>query len=97
VLTQHGTLLYGLDRATMFSVLKPSELKLSDKQAASFGEGIVCVRELCSASIEELYDALLKGFTAGKEWEFGTLSSEETARVKDIKRKYQGHEWNFSR
>ncbi len=97
VLTQHGTILYGLDRTTMFSVLKPSKLKLSDKQAASFGEGIVCVRELSSTSMEELYDALLKGFTAGKAWEFGTLSDEETARVKDIKCKYHSYEWNFSR
>lgn len=97
VLTQHGTILYGLDRATMFSVLKPSKLKLSDKPAASFGEGIVSVRELCSASMEELYDALLNGFTEGKDWEFGTLREEERAQVKDIMRKYDSFEWNFSR
>lgn len=97
VLTQHGTILYGLDRNTMFSVLKPSKLKLSDKPAASFGDGIACIHELCGASMEELYDALLKGFTEGKEWGFGTLSDEEQARVKDIMWKYDSYEWNFSR
>ncbi len=97
VLTQHGTVLYGLDRSTMFSGLKPSKLKLSDKPAASFGEGIVCVRELSSASMEDLYDALLQGFTEGKEWEFGTLSEGEIAQTKDIMRKYNSYEWNFSR
>ncbi|BAI61793.1 putative biotin/lipoate A/B protein ligase [Methanocella paludicola SANAE] len=97
VLTQHGTILYGLDRSTMFSVLKPSKLKLSDKPAASFGEGVACVRELCSASMEELYDALLNGFTEGKDWEFGALNGEEWTRVKDAMRKYDSYEWNFSR
>jgi lipoate-protein ligase A len=97
VLTQHGTILYGLDRATMFSVLKPSKLKLLNKPASSFGESIVCVRELCGASIDELYNALLKGFTGGKEWEFGALSEEEIARVRDTMCKYASDDWNFYR
>jgi lipoate-protein ligase A len=97
VLTQHGTILYGLDRATMFSVLKPSRLKLSGKPAVTFGDGIACIHELCGASMEELYNALLNGFTEGKEWEFGTLSYEEKARVKYIVWKYDSYEWNFSR
>jgi lipoate---protein ligase len=97
VLTQHGTILYGLDRSTMFLVLKPSHLKLSDKPAATFGESVACVRELCGASMEELYDALLAGFTEGKEWEYGTLRDQERARVKDIVWKYESYDWNFSR
>jgi len=97
VLTQHGTILYGLDRSTMFTVLKPSKLKLSDKPAASFSDSIACVSELCGASMEELYDALLKAFTDGKEWEFGTLNGAEQARVRDIIWKYDSYEWNFSR
>ena len=97
VLTQHGTVLYGLDRSTMFSVLTPSRLKLSDKPASTFGDGIACVRELCGVSMEETYDALLGAFTEGKEWEFGTLTDAERARIKDIIWKYDSYEWNFSR
>jgi lipoate-protein ligase A len=97
VLTQHGTVLYGLDRNTMFSVLKPSKLKLSDKPVASFGEGVACIQELSGSSIEELYAALLEGFTEGKDWEFGKLSEHEEARVKDVAWKYDSYEWNFSR
>lgn len=97
VLTQHGTILYGLDRNTMFSALKPSKLKLSDKPAASFGDGVACIQELCGASMEEVYDALLHGFTEGKDWEFGELSEQEEARVKDVAWKYGSYEWNFSR
>jgi lipoate-protein ligase A len=97
VLTQHGTVLYDLDRKTMFSVLKPSKLKLSDKPVASFEAGVTCVKELCGASIEQLYDALLRGFTDGKQWQFGALTDEELALAKDVAWKYGSYEWNFSR
>jgi lipoate-protein ligase A len=47
--------------------------------------------------MEELYAALLEGFTEGKDWEFGKLSEQEEARVKDVMWKYGSYEWNFSR
>ncbi len=97
VITQHGTVLYGLDRRTMFSVLKPSKLKLSDKPVASFEAGVTCVKELCNASIEQLYEALLHGFTDRKEWEFGTLTEKESSLAREMAVKYYSYEWNFSR
>lgn len=97
VLTQHGTILYGLDRKTMFSVLKPSKLKLSDKPVTSFEAGVTCVKELCGVPMEGLYDALLRGFTDGKEWQFGTITENELALAKDVAWKYGSYEWNFSR
>jgi lipoate-protein ligase A len=97
VLTQHGTVLYDLDRKTMFSVLKPSKLKLADKPAASFEAGVTCVKELSSASIGQLYDALLHGFTDEKDWRFGALTEKEMALAKDVAWKYDSYEWNFSR
>jgi lipoate-protein ligase A len=97
VLTQHGTILYSLDRKTMFSVLKPSKLKLSDKPVDSFEAGVTCVKELCGVSAEGLYDALLQGFTEGKEWQFGTLGEKEQALARDVAWKYGSYEWNFSR
>lgn len=97
VLTQHGTVLYGLNRKTMFSVLKPSKLKLSDKPVTSFEAGVTCVKELCGVSMEGLYNALLQGFTDGREWKFGTLTENELALAKDVAWKYGSYEWNFSR
>ncbi|AFD00638.1 Lipoate-protein ligase A [Methanocella conradii HZ254] len=97
VLLQHGTILYRLDRQTMFTVLKPSKLKLSDKPASSFEAGIASVKELTGASIEQLYDALLRGFTEGKEWRLGALTENELAFTKAIIKKYDSYEWNFSR
>ncbi len=97
VVTQHGTVLYGLDRQTMFSVLKPSRLKLSDKPVSSFEAGVTCVKELSDASPEQLYDALLHGFTEGKEWHFGALTENELALAGNVVSKYDSHEWNFSR
>ncbi len=97
VLTQHGTVLYNLDRKTMFSVLKPSKLKLSDKPVASFEAGVACVKELCDATIGQLYDALLRGFTERKEWRFGAITKSELALAKNLTSKYESYKWNFSR
>lgn len=97
VLTQHGTVLYGLDRETMFSALRPSIIKLSDKPAGSFSDSVTCAQEHGCHSIEELYNALLQGFTAGKEWSYGSLNSSEQAAADGLVSKYQSSEWNSSR
>ena len=59
VLTQHGTILYRLDREAMFSVLKPSAAKLADKPVKSFEDGVTCVSELCNATKSDLYAELI--------------------------------------
>jgi lipoate-protein ligase A len=97
VLSQHGTVLFGLDRKTMFSVLMPSPLKLSDKPAENFESSVTCVNELCDVSFDGLYAALLEGFTEGKEWQYGELSERELALAKEMEWKYTSYEWNFSR
>jgi lipoate-protein ligase A len=97
VLTQHGTVLFRLDRAAMFSVLKPSDKKLIDKPVASFKAGVTCASEEGCASIDELYRALLRGFTDGKEWNPGELSDSERASVAELAEKYRSDTWNASR
>lgn len=97
VLTQHGTVLYKLDRTMMFSVLKPSEAKLADKPIKSFEGGVTSVSELCNASKERLHDALLKGFTEGKEWQFGMLTDRERMQIPELTMKYSGDSWNLAR
>ena len=97
VLTQHGTVLYSLDRDTMFSVLKPSDKKLVDKPVASFRAGVTCASEEGCASLDGLYRALLRGFTDGREYEPGQLSDAECTAVAELTKKYLSHEWNESR
>lgn len=97
VLTQHGTVLYRLDRSTMFSVLKPSASKLSDKQAKSFETYVTCASELGCTCEDELYRALLQGFTDGRDWYYGELTDLEMTGAAELEKKYASHEWNFMR
>ena len=97
VLTQHGTILYRLDRKAMFSVLKPSAAKLADKPVKSFEQSVTCVSELCNATKSDLYAALLAGFTEGKDWRYGRLSDRERVLTTSISDKYSSDQWNFLR
>lgn len=97
VLTQHGTVLYSLDRDTMFTVLKPSEKKLADKAATSFKDYVTCASEEGCPSLQLLYNALLLGFTTGKSWKPGKLTGDELEAVNRLVPKYSSDEWNCSR
>ncbi|HEY3274668.1 MAG TPA: biotin/lipoate A/B protein ligase family protein [Methanocella sp.] len=97
VLTQHGTVLYRIDRETMFSVLRPSAKKLADKPFDSFNASVTCASEEGCESIDRLYEALLAGFTGGKRWKYGQLHDKEMAAVTKLVHKYQSEEWNYSR
>jgi lipoate---protein ligase len=97
ILTQHGTVLYAIDRETMFSVLRPSVKKLADKPIDSFEKSVTCAVEECFESMDQLYDALYAGFTAGKEWGPGQLSDNERMAVTGLAEKYRGDTWNASR
>ncbi|WP_424356593.1 lipoate--protein ligase family protein [Methanocella sp. MCL-LM] len=97
VLTQHGTILYSVDRDSMFSVLKPSEKKLTDKAATTFKDYVTSASEEGCPSLQLLYNALLLGFTTGKSWKPGELSGEEAEAVERLVPKYCSDEWNCSR
>lgn len=98
ILLQHGTVLYDLDLEKMFSLLKVSKEKVSDKMIKSARERVTRVLDYNIVSIEELYKALLHGFTSGKNFSFGTLTTEEIQRAHELAdKKYITHEWNFMR
>jgi lipoate-protein ligase A len=98
VLLQHGTVLYSIDVKKMFSLLNVSAEKISDKMIKSVEERVTSVSEYSDASIEETYEALLRGFTKGKEYEEGRLSSDEVGRASELAKKvYATEAWNFSR
>ena len=98
-LLQHGTILYKLDIATMFSLLKVPKEKISDKFIADVKQRVTSVTDINpNISEQQLKDALVAAFTAGKEFEFGTVTGNERASAEKLaKEKYAADEWNFMR
>jgi lipoate-protein ligase A len=98
VLLQHGTVLYDLDIKTMFSVLKISKEKISDKLIKSVEERVTSVSKHSDISQDGLYLELRKSFTAGRDYYIGKYTHEELERAEDlIKNIYGSDDWNFSR
>jgi lipoate-protein ligase A len=97
-LLQHGTLLYDLDLATMFSVLNVSRQKISDKMIKSAEERVTCVLKHREVDKRDVYDALIEAFTEEKEFEFGEWSESELVRARELaQRKYRSNEWMYLR
>ncbi|MCL4379715.1 MAG: lipoate--protein ligase family protein [Candidatus Marsarchaeota archaeon] len=98
VLLQHGTVLYSTNIKRMFSVLKVSNEKISDKMIKSAEERVTRVVDHAGTTQEGLYEALLKGFTEGKEYQFDSLNGNETERARELEKSvYSSDSWNFSR
>lgn len=99
VLLQHGTILYDCDVDLMFDVLKVRDLKIRDKVIANVKERIVRVKDLKSSiPMAGVYDALLAGFTEGKEWSLDGLSDSEKKRAEELVReKYGVSSWTEKR
>ena len=55
VLLQHGTILYNLETVKMFSLLKISKEKMSDKLIKSVEERVTCVSRYSNVAIDKLY------------------------------------------
>ena len=98
VLLQHGTVLYDTNVKRMFSILNVSAEKISDKMIKSAEERVTSVNKHANVSTNELYSALVKSFTKGKEFEFGHLCEDESSRAEELARTvYHTDAWNFSR
>ena len=98
ILLQHGTILVDLDVKKMFSLLKVGKEKISDKMIQSVEERVTRVKDHGNFEMQAVYDALVQGFTAAKDWEFGKLTDEEVnISNKLAKEKYSTHDWNFLR
>lgn len=98
ILLQHGTILYDVDVEKMFTLLKISKEKISDKLVKTIQDRVTRVLDHNFASIEELYRALLQGFAEGKDYYKKPLTDEEISRAKElVEKKYSTKEWNFMR
>ena len=98
VLLQHGTILYSLDVKRMFTLLRISKEKISDKLIRSVEERVTSVSSCGTFSMNQLYAALLEGFTKGRDYEFGMWSADELEKAEDLRIGLYGtRKWNFSR
>lgn len=98
VLLQHGTILYGLNLKKMFTLLRVSKEKLSDKLIKSAEERVTCVKNHSEASMEELAEALLASFAENKEEEVGAWGEKELERAAElVEERYTAREWNHWR
>lgn len=96
ILLQHGTILYDVDVDRMFSVLNVPDEKIKDKMIKSAKERVTRILDFQCVSKEETYNALLKGFTKGKEFDFGDLTDTELKRANElVKEKYKIKKWNY--
>ncbi len=99
ILLQHGTILYTVDVRKMFSLLKVGQEKIADKMIAAVEDrvsGLALLRP--NLTIEQVYQALLQGFTADKEFEMGGWSDQEYTRAQQLTcNAYSTKGWNEMR
>jgi lipoate-protein ligase A len=97
----HGTILVDFDAKQMFSVLKISDTKMSDKLIKQAEERVTTIRQILerNVSFEEVRVAMEKGFAKalGVELEPGDLSKYELELVTEFRKKYASREWRFRR
>jgi len=98
ILLQHGTILYDIDLATMFSVLNVSKQKITDKMIQSAKERVTCVSRHANVDKKKVYEALVRAFTDGKDHGHGVCSKKEVERANELaEQKYSTDEWLFLR
>ncbi|MHA1654172.1 MAG: lipoate--protein ligase family protein [Candidatus Thorarchaeota archaeon] len=101
-LLQHGTTLLDLDVREMFSVLKVSKEKISDKMISDVKERVTSIRDILGddVGIQNLRTALIEGFSKALRVELvpGALSQAEWELARKLAaEKYSNDEWNFKR
>lgn len=97
----HGTILVDYNAREMFSVLKISKEKLSDKMIQQAEERVTTIRRLLGrdVSFEEVRRALQEGFglALGVELEKGDLTDYERSIMRKFREKYSSKSWIFRR
>ena len=98
---QHGTVLVDSDARKIFTVLKVSEAKISDKMIKAAEERVTNVRRELgrNVSFDEARRALISGFeeTLEIDLEPGELTPYEEELKEKFREKYRSREWVFKR
>ncbi len=98
---QHGTVLVDCDPRKIFTVLKVSGTKISDKMIKAAEERVTNVRQELErdVSFEEARDALVSGFEETLDVRLvpGRLTAYEAELMEKFREKYHSREWVFRR
>jgi len=101
VILQHGTILVDCDVKKIFSLLKVSGIKISDKAIKSAEERVTSVRKYLGryVSFEEAEAALIKGFEGGLDIKLrlGKLTQYEDELVEEYRKRYKSRDWVYQR
>lgn len=98
ILLQHGTILYDLDVEKMFTVLKVTQEKISDKLIQSVKQRVTRVLDFKQLSMDQVKNALVDSFTKDKSFEFGDYSKKELQTANQlVKERYSNNEWTAMR
>ncbi len=98
VVLQHGTILYDLNLEVMFSVLRISQEKISDKLIKKIEERVTSITRIVDVDYSEVVKALWEGFSYGKDVYRGELNEKEISRAEELaEKKYSNEEWTFLR
>jgi len=99
ILLQHGTILYTVDVRKMFSLLKVGQEKIADKMIAAVEERVTCLKKMRpELTMDDVYQAMQKGFTAGKKWDAGEWTLAEMTRAQKLSEtRYSTKGWNAMR
>ena len=101
VVLQHGTILVDSDAKKIFTVLKVSGAKISDKAIMSAEERVTNLRKYTGreVSFDEVRNALISGFEKGLKINLvkGQLTPYEYQLVDQLLEKYSSHEWVHQR
>lgn len=99
ILLQHGTILFTVDVHKMFSLLKVGQEKIADKMIAAVEERVSALALLKpELTMEQVYQALLKGFTQNKQYTMGDWTPAELAKAMELaKTRYSAKDWNEMR
>ncbi len=97
---QHGTILIRVNVEKMFSLLKVSKEKISDKEIKRVEDRVTSIeKEIGKISEEKIIDAVIDGFAENMKIDFyeDGLKKEEINLAKILEEKYASKEWNFKR
>ncbi len=96
VLQVHGTVLWDVDEATMFSLLRARPGMETGKATPSRHHPVTGVKAQCGVSLEETHTSVRKALLLGRVNNDGEWTDDEVARAEHLVRtKYATDDWNL--
>lgn len=95
VVLHHTMMSYDLNTRRMLKALRIGDEKVSDKAISSAEQRVSRINDHADISREKVIKKLIEKFTDGKDWEKGSLTSEELGSARELaSEKFETDEWN---